>query len=245
MTLGILEDAASWFVQYWQIPAAIAAGAVAELLFREFIYEEWISPSLKYKLRYWKNHIKKRMHNTNIELSYSSRTADLSDQRVSMDKVKTITDALRQHHIPARGNMDIMIDSYQAGKMSLSGAIEFSTYSSAKGELIRDFTITLTAQVRYNSMNDEIPALIQHVSKIKEYVGMATEMPLTYSDNMSCRLAKLVMEMSHALKDMKVQYVKIGGDVELSMNKERVVFHSPSDASLVVPELRKLVVLYG
>ena len=94
-------------------------------------------------------------------------------------------------------------------------------------------------------MNDDIPAIIQAMSNLKEYVSVTLGIPVQYSDNMSCKLTKLIIELSEAMKDLDITFVNFSGEIDGSMNKDKVVFHHPIDPSIIVPQLRKLVVLYA
>ncbi len=93
----------SFILQYWQILAAILIGAIIEILLREFIINEFISPSLRYKINYIKNKIKKRLGNTSIQLSYSSSSTDIEQYGVGEEKIHELVEFLRKHNIDVNG----------------------------------------------------------------------------------------------------------------------------------------------
>ena len=156
-----LEDVGIWIIQnVWTLAVGAIVGAVLEILFKAFIWDEYVAPSFRYQIKLLKNKIKKRLHNTTVDLSYSSRTMNLEAHRISKENIRTIADVLRAHNIMISERSDILIESYNFRKMKLSGNIELATISTSRGEILQDLGITINAQIRYNSMNDEIPAII-------------------------------------------------------------------------------------
>lgn len=156
------EQMVAWIIQnaYALFIGALIT-AIAEILFKVFIWDDYISPSFRFRLNYYKNKLKKWVQNSTTELSYSSRSVDIESLAIKIEKITDIVNQLRVNKIPALGSLDITIENYETGKMSMSGSIKFSTIThESKGEILKDFTITLTTQLRYQSMNDEIPAHI-------------------------------------------------------------------------------------
>jgi len=234
----------SFILQYWQILAAILIGAIIEILLREFIINEFISPSLRYKINYIKNKIKKRLGNTSIQLSYSSSSTDIEQYGVGEEKIHELVEFLRKHNIDVNGQRDLYISNFPFSRIVFTGTIEFNNTSTTKGQILKSFLITLNGDVKFNSMNDDIPAIIQAMSNLKEYVSVTLGIPVQYSDNMSCKLTKLIIELSEAMKDLDITFVNFSGEIDGSMYKDKVVFHHPIDPSIIVSQLRKLVVLY-
>jgi hypothetical protein len=116
-----IENILNSIVQYWQIFLGIVIEATIELFFKEFIYEEIISPSLRYKAKYFKNKIKKHIGNTSIQLSYSSSTNSIESYKISKEKIHYIAEFLKRYNINVIEQGDLLINNFPFGRTAFSG----------------------------------------------------------------------------------------------------------------------------
>lgn len=241
----MFHEQLNWFVQN-ALPFVIGilVGTILDVLFREFLYNEFISPSFRHQIKVIKNKIKKKLHNTSFDLSYTSTTVGLDAKNISNEKIHEITKYLQQRRISVSEVGDIVITEYKVDNIIYAGKIEFSI-SRGTIDTLQGFDITLTTEVRYNSMDDDITTLIQSVNKLKEYVALALNTPIEYKDTMFCNLKKLMLELSEAMKDLDIEFIKFGGRADVSVTKDKIVFREPIIPSIIFPNLRKLVTLYG
>jgi hypothetical protein len=58
-------------------------------------------------------------------------------------------------------------------------------------------------------------------------------------------LNKLMLELSEAMKDLNIEFIKFGGKADVSISKDKVTYREPLTPSVILPNLRRLVTLYG
>jgi hypothetical protein len=245
MSAESIEAAGAWL---WANAAPLLIGgaiaAVAELAFKELIWDEIIAPSLRYRLSVFKRSAKKWVRNPSFDFTHSANIRNMEESHIPKEKVIAVLDVLKDNKIPARRLHDVGIrfDNLQVGKLNYAGTIEFDTDSRER--YLTALTITIATQVSYKSMQGDIAAITHFMDKVQEHVNIGLGIPLSYQENISCKLNKLG-EITGILKDLKIDYMSLGGDVQLKLNKDKIVFDEPLDYSIVVPKLKEFAVLFG
>lgn len=245
MSVEAIEAAGAWILA--NAAALVIGGAItaaAELVFKELIWDEFIAPSLRYRFSVFKRSAKKWVRNPSFDFAHSANIRNMEESRIPKDKVLGVLDILKDNRIPARRLHDVGLrfDSLKVGKLVYSGTVEFGTDSRER--YLTSLTITISTQVSYKSMQADIAAITHFMDKIQEHVNIGLGIPLPYQENISCKLNNLGA-LTGILKDLKIDYMSLGGEVQLKLNKDRIVFDEPLDYSIVVPKLKEFAVLFG
>jgi hypothetical protein len=222
---------------------AISAG-VAEILFKEFVWDEFIAPALRFQVNIAKRKAKMWIRNPSIQFTHSANISKLRDRQIKMDQIPVILESLRDNKVPARRlhDLGISFDNFAVGDLTYSGTLEFAADFNVR--YIEGLTITLTTHVSYKSMQADITAITHFMNKLQNYVNQSLGIPLSYREDIACKLTKL-RELTGILRGLKINYMSLGEDAQLSMSKDTVMFSEPIDYSKVVPKLKELVILFG
>jgi hypothetical protein len=199
------------------------AAFVVGILFEEFLLEPILGPILRYRYKFLRKKIGKLISNPKVAVHVVSKSDDISELAINPEKLATIlTEYLRKINVNAeRQGHRILINSIKYGDIQAKGVIEMAVLPHKDGLLTRGFEVDIEAPCAYRRFSDHILELSRCAEQVKSVAITALGKPIQFLDFLKCNLNNLY-EVTGILSDLKFDYMKLGGEVEVMLGAKDV-----------------------
>jgi hypothetical protein len=223
----------------------LIVGAIVAFVIQNILFELFAGPELRFKIKYFKKKLCKKIGNPYIKTILTTKTDDLTDKNLYPEKVKElIKNELRRKGFESESRRDNFAFDLDSGGITVSAEIMFVQEFREEKEIISGVEVNLTALCRYNKFNAHILNLTAAAERIEECLRKAIKDVNFVRRSLSCEL-KNMYELTGVLAEYKPSSldVEIGDGYSIDLFENKIVAYGNIDEK-ITSILQKMITVY-
>ncbi len=221
-------------------------GAIIGFVLQNILFELFAGPELRFKIKYYRKKLGKRIRNPHVKTVLTTKTDDLIDKNLDLNEIRElIKNELKNKGFEVEPRGEDLKFNFTTGKTEINADVMFAPEVVEEGKVITsEVEVNLTASCGYNNFEGYILDLKKGAEMIEKCLRKVIKDVEFKGGNLTCELKNLY-ELTGILSGLELSSLaaKIGNRYSIDLFKNRIITYGDIDQN-VTSILRKIITVY-